>query len=113
MLNFQLHEFLEKLKKSKKLIIVEGNKDKEVLKKIGFKKIYVISGKTLDKVAEEIKEKEVIILTDFDEEGRKKFRLLKKFFQSKGTKVDKDVRRRLKFLFKIGKIEELKFYLKN
>jgi hypothetical protein len=38
---------------------------------------------------------------------------LKKFFQSKGTKVDKDVRRRLKFLFKIGKIEELKFYLKN
>jgi 5S rRNA maturation endonuclease (ribonuclease M5) len=38
MLNFQLHEFLEKLKKSKKLIIVEGNKDKEVLKKLDLKK---------------------------------------------------------------------------
>jgi 5S rRNA maturation endonuclease (ribonuclease M5) len=111
MLNSQLYQFLEKLKKSGKLIIVEGNKDKEVLEKLGFNKVFVISGKSLEKVAEEIREGEVIILTDFDEEGRKKFKLLKKLLESKGVKVDKNCRRKLKFLFKVGKIEELKFYL--
>jgi 5S rRNA maturation endonuclease (ribonuclease M5) len=43
---------LEKLKYPGKLKIVEGNNDKEGLEKLGFNKVYAISGKSLEKVAE-------------------------------------------------------------
>lgn len=113
-LSSEIEEFLEKVKKIEKPIIVEGKRDKDVLEKFGFKKVLDISGKSLAEVVERIGEEgyeEVVILTDFDEEGRKKFKKLKKFFQSKGIRVDGKLREKIKFLFKVGKIEELSFYL--
>jgi 5S rRNA maturation endonuclease (ribonuclease M5) len=110
---FRLRELLEILKTSNKWVIVEGNRDKEILERFGLKKIYVIGSKSLERVALEIKRGEVVILTDFDDEGIRKFKKLKRLLESKGIVVDKSYRRKLKFLARVGKIEELKFYLNN
>jgi len=61
-------------------VIVEGKRDKRALEKFGLdeKKIIAINGRTLIKVVDEIRaadqepaKRQVIILTDFDEKGRK------------------------------------------
>jgi len=94
--------------------IVEGKKDKRALQKLGFKKIFDISGKPLTSVVEKIfPEESVTILTDFDEDGRKKASSLIKIFQSKGVKINFLVRNRIKNLFKIHKIEEINSFVKK
>ena len=81
-----------------------------VLCLLGFNKTITIN-KGLYETVERLKEKEVLILTDFDSEGRliaKKFNLL---LQHSGYKVDKETRRKIGLMFaklKIRKIEELR-----
>ncbi len=93
--------------------IVEGKKDKRALQKLGFKRILDISGKSLTKVVERVaSEESVIILTDFDEDGRKKASKLTKFIQSTGVKINFLVRNKIKNLFKVHKIEEINSFVK-
>ena len=66
-------------------ILVEGIKDRRVLTKLGFTNIYTISGKPMEAIVELVCSDDptaVSILTDFDREGRKKYRHLTKIFQS-------------------------------
>lgn len=89
-------------------IIVEGKKDERALKKLGFKKIVKISGRPLEKVFEESSNyKSVVILTDFDEEGKKIFSELNKLFSSHRIKVHTFLRNKIKSTLKIKKIEEI------
>jgi 5S rRNA maturation endonuclease (ribonuclease M5) len=89
-------------------IIVEGKRDEKALKNLGFQKIVKISGKPLEKVLEEVKDyKSVVILTDFDEEGRKIFSRLNKLLSSHKIKVNSFLRKKIKSIFKIKKIEEI------
>jgi len=97
-------------------IIVEGIKDKKVLSSLGFKNIYSISGKSAEDVVKLIisdKPKSVSILTDFDGEGREYFKKLVKFFQPHDIKVDDFLRRKIKSITAIQKIEELAFFIKK
>jgi 5S rRNA maturation endonuclease (ribonuclease M5) len=96
-------------------VIVEGIRDKRVLSRFGFKRIITISGKSLEKVGSYVAKnyKEVIILTDFDKEGRKKSKFLKKFFEAYHVKTVKTIPRLIKSIFRISKIEELKFFVKH
>lgn len=93
-----MEAWLEKLRKTNKLIIVEGKKDKEALEKLGVKNIVCLSG-PIYKVIEDISEKtkEVIILTDLDREGKKLYHRLKHNLQKHGVRVDNYFR---EFLFK-------------
>lgn len=53
-------------------LIVEGRKDEVSLRRMGFSgPIITVSGARLHEIAEESKGKDVIVLTDFDEEGEK------------------------------------------
>lgn len=93
--------------------IVEGKKDKRALQRLGFKKVLDISGQPLAKVVERVaSEKFVIILTDFDEDGRKKASKLIKFVQSTGVKIDFLARSKIKSLFKVHEIEEINSFVK-
>jgi 5S rRNA maturation endonuclease (ribonuclease M5) len=108
----KLFKILEEIKD--KQVIVEGKRDREALCLFGFTKITTIN-KGLYETVEDIKGKEVIILTDFDPEGRKIARKLNLFLQSLGYKVDRETRRKIGFMFtrlKIKKIEELRGVLK-
>lgn len=108
-------DWLEELRKSNKLIIVEGKKDLIALEKLGLKNVYAILRKPLYKVVEETasKHKEVIILTDLDKEGRRLYSILKKGLQRFGVKVDDNFR---EFLFrhtKLRQIEGIEHYLEK
>jgi len=115
MLNQEVEEELLKLLKEnqEKQVIVEGKRDKEVLCSLGFNKILTLK-KGIYETTEELKEKEVLILTDFDSEGRKIAKKLNLILQSFGYKVDIETRRKVGFMFtklKIRKIEELRSVL--
>ncbi|MDI6798451.1 MAG: toprim domain-containing protein [Candidatus Aenigmarchaeota archaeon] len=87
-------------------VIVEGIKDKSVLHVLGFDNVLDISGKPLEKVVDKIKE-QAIILTDFDKEGNDAAHRLAKLLSSRGIKVYSSLRKKIKNLFRVCKIEEL------
>ena len=108
-----MKEWLEKLKNSKKLIIVEGKKDKRALENLEIRNVIAISRKPLYLFVETIHAKEVIILTDLDKTGKKIYSTLKHKLQEKGVKVDNYFREYLFKHAKINQIEGLFNYFKN
>lgn len=108
-----MKEWLEKLRNSRKLIIVEGKKDKAALEKLGVRNVVAISRRPLYAFMEGIDEKEVIILTDLDRTGKKLYSVLKHTLQVKGVKVDRYFREYLFRHSKVTQIEGLFHYLKK
>lgn len=108
-----MKDWLKKLNNSKKLIIVEGKKDKFALAKLGIKNVVAISRKPLYAFIESIKSKEVIILTDLDRTGKQLYSMLKHKLQEKGVEVDNYFREYLFKHSKITQIEGLFNYLKK
>ena len=108
-------EWKEKLQQTEKVIIVEGKKDKKALNSLGVKNIVTING-PLYKLIEDVAEmtNEVVILTDFDREGRKLYGFLKNNFQRNGVKIDRYFREFLMTNTKITCIESIeKTFNKN
>lgn len=104
-------EEIEKLKN--KTIIVEGLKDKQTLNESGIKKVITLKGKPLFKVVEDLKCKEICILTDLDKEGRKLYSRLKNLCNKNGIKVNNTFRNYLFKNTKIRQIEGLKNAIPN
>ena len=105
-----IDEWLEELCSTRKLILVEGKKDREALSDLGVKNIRTVSQKPLFKTVEEASQSssEVVILTDLDKEGRKYYAYLRHHLQRNGIRIDKKFR---EFLFKNTKrtqIESMK-----
>ena len=95
------------------LVIVEGQKDKRALNKLGIENVYSIDRPIyllVENIAE--KNKQVIILTDFDKTGRSLYFKIKHDLQRNGIKVNDKYR---KFLSrcKITHVEGLFTYYKN
>ncbi|MEM0203495.1 MAG: hypothetical protein QXO16_05700 [Archaeoglobaceae archaeon] len=94
------------------VIVVEGAKDREALRKIGVEgEIVTFSG--FLSTAEKVKGKRVVILTDYDERGEKIERGLQRALLSCGKTVDVELRRRIFCYVKkdVTKVEELYAYL--
>ena len=119
-LKTELLEWLETLKSSSTLIIVEGKKDRAALNKLGLTNIVTLEG-PLYRNVEEIAEKasktknphRAIILTDLDPEGKKLYSRLKKDLGEHGVEIDDRFR---EFLFrktKLRQIEGMDTYLEN
>jgi 5S rRNA maturation endonuclease (ribonuclease M5) len=108
-----MKEWLENLRNSKKLIIVEGKKDKAALEKLGVTNVVAILRKPLFSFIESVEAEEVIILTDLDPEGKKLYGILKQGLQEKGIKIDTYFREYLFKKSKISQIEGLVHYLKK
>jgi 5S rRNA maturation endonuclease (ribonuclease M5) len=111
MTNREVEELLKILEKNKdKQTIVEGKRDRKVLCSLNFTNIITIE-KGLYETVENLKEKEVLILTDYDSEGKQIAKKLNIFLQHLGYKADKETRRKIGLIFariKIKKIEELR-----
>ena len=101
----ELNTWIEKIKKSNILIVVEGRKDKDALERLGLENIIFLK-KPLYKVAEEIslKCKKCIILTDLDKKGKQLFERLKKNLVRLGVQIDESFRN---FLFKNTKLRQI------
>ena len=99
--------FLQRLLSSDKVVVVEGKRDQEALRRIGFSgKTFVLNRKPLFAVAEEVASayNEAIILTDLDKEGKQLYARLKTYLQRLGVSVDNYFR---EFLFKHTKLRQI------
>lgn len=108
-----INDWINEISEDKSLIIVEGKRDKIALNKLGIENIYLINKpiySLIDTLTE--KNKEVIILTDLDKEGRKLYHKLKKGFQRNGVKINDKYRKYL-FKCKISHIQGLFTYYNN
>jgi 5S rRNA maturation endonuclease (ribonuclease M5) len=103
----------EILQDNSSLILVEGNRDIKALNKLGINNVNSIN-KPIYSLIEDIsrKNKEVIVLTDFDHEGRKLYSKIKHELNRNGIKVN-DKYRRFLSRCKITHIEGLFTYYKN
>ena len=110
-----LIKFIENIKNSNILIIVEGKKDRIALEKFGINNIVELSKKPLFQIVEEIADSndECIILTDLDKEGKQLYSKLNSNLQKHGVKVNNRFR---EFLFKntkLRQIEGINSYIEN
>ena len=99
-------EQIEKIKQNNTLVIVEGKKDSKELESFGIKNIIKLNKKPLFVIIEEIydKNKECIILTDLDKQGKKLYGKLNSRLQQFGVKVDNNFRN---FLFRRTKLRQI------
>ncbi len=104
-------EGLSEIKSEGCLVIVEGKKDRKSLEKFGIKNIIDLKNRPLFEIAENINEKEVVILTDLDYEGRKLFSRLRHDLQRKGIRINNKIRNEL-FRTRLRNLEGLDSYLK-
>ena len=95
--NQQLNSQIEKFKDY--IIIVEGKKDVNALKLLGFSKTYAIHQVSIslkeraEQIMREIKKKDkVCILTDFDKRGKQLYLNLKSIFNELGAHLDSTLR---------------------
>lgn len=106
----QIMELLDEIKQKNLLVIVEGIKDVRALKSLGITNVISLK-KPLFAVVEEVaNNKEVVLLTDLDEEGKKLYHELSVNLQKFGVKINNHLR---DFLFKtqLRQIEGLASYL--
>ncbi|MCC7573760.1 MAG: toprim domain-containing protein [Candidatus Methanofastidiosum sp.] len=79
---------LNKLREEEGVILVEGQNDIQSLVNLGIKnKIIAVSQHNIFDVIDNIPEKEIIVLTDFDKKGTYLFKRYVKELQSSGKKV--------------------------
>jgi len=107
-----IEDWIEALKNSEKVIIVEGPNDQKALEHFGIKKIVTLSRKPLFHIIEDVAatEKDVIILTDFDKKGKELYGKLYSGLSRLGVRIDNKFREFL-FLQKLSHIEGLKRYI--
>jgi len=103
----KIHKIKREISSRGIVAIVEGKRDKEAIKYFGFKEIIVIGGKPIHLLSFE-KGTRVAILTDFDREGKRKARELRKIVKENNVVVEEEIRREFARIFKIKKIEEIK-----
>ena len=111
----ELLNWIEKIKDSDKILIVEGKEDKAALKRLGIISVVQLNKKPLYQVVEELIEvgKEVMILTDLDKKGKQLYGKLNHDLRQFGVKVDNRFRN---FLFKrtqLRQIEGLDSYIER
>ncbi|MBC7114379.1 MAG: hypothetical protein PWR13_125 [Archaeoglobi archaeon] len=95
-------------------IIVEGERDRRSLRRLGIEgKIICSSQLSINSLLELIEEKRIIILTDWDEHGIERGRYLLKHLSSLGFKCDMELHRKFSALLKkeIKDIESLEKYV--
>ncbi len=122
----ELTEWIDKLKESKKSIIVEGKKDVFALEHLGIDagRILYLNKPLFELVEDIINNKnniknelkydyEIIILTDLDKKGKELYGKLKKDLCKNGCKIDTYFREFLQKKTKISHIEGLKGYLER
>lgn len=93
-----LGEFFGKLEYLVDVVVVEGPRDVEALRSLNFKgrviicsKVGVSEAELAESLADEASS--VVILTDFDEEGRSLNKRLTRLLERRGLKVERGLRR--------------------
>lgn len=107
----EFFKYIDKIKKSNILVIVEGKKDTKALQELGIKNIIELSKKPLFDIIEKVssKNKDCIILTDLDKKGKQLYGKLNSGLQRHGVRIDNKFR---EFLFRKTKIRQIEGLVK-
>lgn len=110
-----LEQWASALEERASLVIVEGKKDKAALALLGVVHVVTLGKEPLYSIAEKIvsTEKEVIILTDFDAQGRILYHILKELFERLGVRVDSFFRLWLRRHTSLSHIEGIATYFEH
>lgn len=102
----EFYKELQKLRDSRKVVLVEGIKDKRALGELDIDNVLTLRKRPIYKVVELISDryKDCVILTDLDREGKKLFRMINSGLSERGVRVDKRFRN---FLFKKTKLRQI------
>ncbi len=118
----EIEEIIEKIKEEieedKILILVEGKKDKAALLHLGIKEqVFILNGKDiwnrLEEIANNNQGKHILILTDFDKEGKKLYGKITKDLERLGMRINKKYREFFQKRTKVSQIEGLDTYIEN
>ena len=118
----EIEEIIEKIKEEieegKLIILVEGKKDKAALLHLGIKeKVFILNGKDiwnrLEDIANKNQKKDILILTDFDKEGKKLYGKITKDCEQLGMKINKKYREFFQKKTKASHVEGLDTYVEN
>ena len=105
--------FLHRLREKKdSIIIVEGKKDKEVLKEFGFNNVYTIYELRKDDGIF-LNYREAIILTDNDNKGRILYKYVRNLLESDGIIINDIERRRFFKYFRVREVEDLRKHIEE
>jgi len=103
--------FLNRLREKKdSIIIVEGKKDKEVLKEFGFNNVYTIYELRRDDGVF-LNYREAIILTDNDNKGRILYKYVRNLLESDGIIINDIERRKFFKYFRVREVEDLRKHI--
>ncbi len=100
------------------VVVVEGKRDQLALQKAGIQCLSVaVAGRKLEETIKKIGAlalgKRVVLLTDFDEEGKRKEKELREALLHQGVKADIATRRNFRHLFRLSTVEQLPFALER
>jgi len=101
----ELEKLLQELRESSHTKIVEGKKDKTALNKLGITNVVTCSRSMQEAAA--VSTDPAIILTDYDEDGRRMASRLVELLHDEGKTADLDYRRKLRKITRITRVEEL------
>ena len=90
----QIIAALDDIRVKNKLVVVEGIKDKAALSRLEITNVFAINRTPMYKVVEHVAlaAKEVVLLVDLDDEGRKLYHLLAQDLQRHKVKIDNTLR---------------------
>jgi len=110
---YRIISFLYRLREKKdSIIIVEGKRDKEVLKEFGFNNVYTIYELRKDDGIF-LNYREAIILTDNDNKGRILYKYVKNLLESDGIIVNDVERRKFFKYFRVREVEDLRKHIEE
>ncbi|MBW2975550.1 toprim domain-containing protein [Candidatus Woesearchaeota archaeon] len=102
----ELMDWIERIRSSDQIVVVEGKEDKAALNRLGIRYVVQLNKKPLYKIVEELVErgKGVLILTDLDKKGKQLYGKLNHDLCRFGVKVDNRFRN---FLFRHTKLRQI------
>jgi hypothetical protein len=110
---YRIISFLHKLREKKdSIIVVEGKKDKEVLREFGFNNVYTIYELRKDESVF-LNYREAIILTDNDNKGRILYKYVRNLLESDGIIINDIERRRFFKYFRVKEVEDLRKHIEE
>lgn len=109
-----IEDWLDELRAEKKIIIVEGPKDKSALEHFGITGVVTLSRYPLYKIIEQVAAtcSQAIILTDFDRKGRQLYGRLSSGLQRLGVGIDRKYREFLSTQ-RLSHVEGIRRFVEN
>ncbi|MFP3167029.1 MAG: toprim domain-containing protein [Candidatus Nanopusillus sp.] len=108
---YRIISFLHRLREKKdSIIVVEGRKDKEVLREFGFNNVYTIYELRKDDGIF-LNYREAIILTDNDNKGKILYKYVRNLLESDGIIINDIERKRFFKYFRVREVEDLRKHI--